>query len=235
MLVKADFHIHTSEDKEDSFIKYSAKEMIDEASRKGFNVISFTLHRKVFDIENLKDYAKKKGIVLIRGVEAKIEEKHVLIYNITADEHSKLESFEDLRILKRKNKDIFVIAPHPFMFRSPITKNCIQEKYSQNKDLFDALEIQQFYSFFMNSNRKTIKIAKMDGKPLIANSDSHFLRYFGRHYTFVDVNGHLNEKNLFKAIKEGKTRIVSNMNFFVFCSMLFNFLVHSVKKEHFRS
>jgi predicted metal-dependent phosphoesterase TrpH len=235
MLVKSDLHIHTSDDNEDNFIKHSAKDIIDVASNKGFNVLAFTLHRQILPLDKLKLYAKKKNILLISGVEAKIEGKHVLIYNITPEEYSKINVFDDLRKLRQKNKNIFVIAAHPFMFKSIITKNCLQEKYFENKDLFDALEIQQFYSFFMNANKKTIKVAKNDGKPIVASSDLHFKRHFGIHYTIVDVNGPMNEKNFFNAIKQGKTQIISNVKFSTFCNMLVSFFLCAFTKKHFRS
>lgn len=233
--VKADLHIHTSGDKEDPFIKYSEKEIIDCASEKGISVIAITHHKSVFEIKSLKNYAKKKKVLLIQGVEAKIEGKHILIYNITPEEHSKLTTLEDLRKLRAKNRNIFVIAPHPFMPRSIITQNCVRERYFENKDLFDALEYQQFYSFFMNPNKKTEKIAKEDKKPLFASSDLHFKRFFGSHYTLVDVKGELNEKNFFEAVKRKKTKIVSKVSFFTFCDVLVSHVIQAFGKENFRS
>jgi predicted metal-dependent phosphoesterase TrpH len=238
VLVKADIHIHTNEDTEDKFIKYSLKDIIDEASKKEFGVLAITLHRQVLQsnkYNSLKLYAKKKNILLIRGVEAKIKGKHVLIYNITPEEYSKIDTFEDLRKLRRKNKDIFVMAPHPFMAKNMLTRNCVQDEYFKNKDLFDALEFQQFYSFFMNPNKRTAKIAKEDSKALIASSDLHFKQFFGGHYTIVNVKGPLNEKNFFNAIKNGKTSIVSNVSFGTFCGLFANHIIYAFTKENFRS
>jgi predicted metal-dependent phosphoesterase TrpH len=238
MIIKADLHIHTSDDREDPFINYSAKDIINSAATKGIGVLALTHHRVILQpkkFAELKEYAKSRNILLISGVEAKIEGKHVLIYNITQSEHDKIKSFEDLRSLRKKNKNIFVIAPHPFMIKTPLTKNCLQEKYFQNKDLFDALEYQQFYSFFMNPNKKTQRIAKEDNKPLVANSDLHFIEYFGRNYTLIDVDGPLSERSVFRAIKSGKTKIVSNTNLVVFTGLLFKFLIHGFEKPSFRS
>jgi predicted metal-dependent phosphoesterase TrpH len=235
VLFKSDLHIHTSDDVEDSFIKYSAKDIIDEASNKGINVIAITLHNKLLDIKNLKSYARKKNVLIISGVEAKIEGKHILIYNINSKEYVKIHSFKDLRALKKRNKNIFVIAPHPFMPKSFLTKNCIHDKYFDNKDIIDALEFQMFNSFLLNPNKKTSKIANEDNKPLIANTDLHFKRFFGQNYTLVDVKGVLNEKNFFNAIKQGKTEIVSSTNFLTFLSLLFSHVFYAFKKEKFRS
>jgi predicted metal-dependent phosphoesterase TrpH len=238
MIVKADLHIHTSDDREDPFINYSAKDIINSAASKEIRVLALTLHRVILPpqrFSELKKYAKEKNILLISGVEAKIEGKHVLIYNITQSEHDKIKTFDDLRKLRKKNKDIFVIAPHPFMMKTPLTKNCLQEKYFQNKDLFDALEYQQFYSFFMNPNKKTQEIAKEDNKPLVANSDLHFIKYFGRNYTLIDVDGPLSERRVFRAIKSGRTKVVSTTNLGVFTGLLFRFLIHGFEKPTFRS
>ncbi|MFA6072567.1 MAG: PHP-associated domain-containing protein [Candidatus Woesearchaeota archaeon] len=227
VIVKADLHIHTSDDIYDTYIKHSSIDLINEASKKGINVISITLHNHLIAtkaFEKYKAYAKKKGILLINGVELKIEGKHVLIYNITKDEFSKLKSFNDLRTLKKKNKNVFVIAPHPFMPKNFLTKTCLQDKYFENKDLFDALEIQQFYFCLLNPNKKTIRIAKNDNKAIVANSDSHFLKFFGDNYTLVDVKSKLDEKSFFMSIKKQKTQIVIKNNLFKFINMLLSFI-----------
>lgn len=213
VLVKADLHIHTSEEREDTYISYSAKSIIDVAAEKGINVVAITLHNVVFPINSLKKYAKKKGILVIQGVEAKIEGKHVLIYNISPVEFSKIKSFNDLRLLRKKNKNIFVIAPHPFVPKNFLTRTCVQDRYFENKDLFDALEIQQFAFSLFNPNRKTTRIALQDNKALVANSDCHFLKFFGKHYTIVDVKGTLNENSFFTALKNRRTKLVVNNNF----------------------
>ncbi|MGV8168882.1 MAG: PHP-associated domain-containing protein [Candidatus Nanoarchaeia archaeon] len=227
VLVKADLHIHTSEDIKDRYIKHSAKKLIDEASERGINVVAVTLHEYVLPVKNLKSYAAKKGILLIQGVEAKIEGKHVLIYNISPANFSKIKTFNDLRKLKKENKNIFVIAPHPFVpvnfFTKTWTGTCLQNKYFENKDLFDALEFQQFYSFFFNPNKKTSKVAKNDKKPIIANTDSHFLRFFGEHYSVVDVKGKLNEKNFFAAVNQNRVNVVSNVSLLKFTDMTFSY------------
>jgi len=234
VLVKSDLHIHTSEDKEDTFIKHSAKDLIDFASKQGINVLAITLHEYILPIKNLKTYAKKKNIFLISGVEAKIEGKHVLIYNITSKEFEKIKKFDDLRKLKKKNKNIFVIAPHPFMPKNFLTKICLQDKYFENKDLFDAIEHQMFHFSMFNPNKRTEKISKLDHKPLIANSDVHFLNFFGKNYSTIDVEGKINEKNVFDAIKQNRVTIHNKTNFFTFTKMIIYNIYGELVKLTFR-
>jgi predicted metal-dependent phosphoesterase TrpH len=203
--VKADLHIHTSEEVFDTYIKYSIKDLIDRASELKYDVLALTLHNKVYPIDKIKKYASKKGILLIQGVEATIKGKHTLIYNITPKEFAKIKTFNDLRILRKKNKKIFVIAPHPF-YAGIIS---VRKNYFKNKDIFDALEIHPNCVWFYNSNRKTRKVALADKKPIFANSDLHFLSHFGKSYSIVDVDGKLTEQSFFDAIKKNKVTIHS--------------------------
>ena len=71
MRLKCDLHLHTSEDPRHQ-LHYSAKDMIEEASKKGYHVISITNHNTVTYDQELADFAHEKGILLVPGVEATI-------------------------------------------------------------------------------------------------------------------------------------------------------------------
>ena len=53
--LKADLHLHANEDPEYNSLNYSAKQLIDEASRLKFDVLSFTFHNKVLDGKKFKE------------------------------------------------------------------------------------------------------------------------------------------------------------------------------------
>src|SRR5438034_8390327 len=76
--LRADLHLHTRE--RESFITYDARELIDGAEHAGFQVLSITNHDTVTFSADLEAYARERGILLIPGVEATIEGKHVLLY-----------------------------------------------------------------------------------------------------------------------------------------------------------
>ena len=99
MDLKADLHLHTRDG--DRFIAYDARGLIDRAARDGFVTFS----------EDLGAYARERGILLIPGVEATIEGKHVLLYNIDVDPE-RIRTFADLR--RRRSPEWLVVAPHPF-------------------------------------------------------------------------------------------------------------------------
>ncbi|MQY59231.1 MAG: hypothetical protein GH144_06450, partial [Clostridia bacterium] len=76
--LKADLHLHTKEDPKDK-VKYTAKQLIDEAWRQKFDVLAITNHNMVLYDDYLKKYALDKGIVLIPGIEVKVEGKHIIL------------------------------------------------------------------------------------------------------------------------------------------------------------
>ena len=79
-LLKTDFHLHTRE--AESFIACDACGLIDRAALEGFQVLSITNHDTLTFSEGLAAYARARGGLLIPGVEATIERRHVLLYNV---------------------------------------------------------------------------------------------------------------------------------------------------------
>ena len=154
---------------------------------------------------------KKKGILLISGVERYIEGKEVLLYNVSQSDIEKIKTFDDLRIFKKK-KNILVIAPHPFFKRS----NCLGKKLLENIDVFDAIEYSHFYLSFFNLNKMAVKIAKKHKLTLIGNSDTHYLKQIEMTYSLIDSKKSID--SIFKAIKKGnvilKTKPISLKYFF---------------------
>ena len=198
-MLKADLHIHTHEDPNDGYkIKYSAKEFITVASKMGYDIIAITNHDAVYYNDEIAEFARRKGILLIPAIERTVEGKHVLIYNITKEEAEKIKTFEDLR--KFKNKDNLIIAAHPYFLISSLGK-----KFLENIDIFDAVEYSFFFTRIINFNRKAVKIAKKYGKPVVGTSDLHNMKYFGFNYTLIDSQKHI--PFIIKAIKKNKIEL----------------------------
>ena len=62
-------------------VPHSTTEMIDHAAELGFEVMAVTNHDFMSHTDDLADYAAWRGVLLIPGVEATIENRHVLLYN----------------------------------------------------------------------------------------------------------------------------------------------------------
>jgi len=197
-MLKADFHMHYGKERFHD-TGYSAKQLIDHCASLGYKVMALTRHDEFSD-PRLVSYAKKKGILLILGIEATVEGFHVLVLNVRKGD--RLKTFDDIRRLKRK-KDILVIAPHPY-FPSDI---CLKSKLADNIDVFDAVEYSHFYTYLVNFNRKAMKIAVKYGKPIVGTSDCHQLYQIGYTYTVLECRKNL--KDVLDAVRKGKGGVVS--------------------------
>ncbi|MBW2995052.1 PHP domain-containing protein [Candidatus Woesearchaeota archaeon] len=194
-MLKSDFHIHTNCRTDN--LGYSARDLIKAASKLGYDVLSITNHNcRTYD--NVKSYAKKKGILLIPGAEVNVGRKHVIILNTKHD--SNLSNPEQLE--KMKKEGAFLIAPHPFF---PHPSSMRMDFFLQHKHLFDALEYSFFYTKHINYNKKVIAMGKKYNIPVVACSDLHGLNNLDRIFTFVDADKNID--SVLEAIRKNKIKI----------------------------
>lgn len=201
MRLKADFHLHTSEDGYDR-IRYHALTLIDRLAAHGFEVASITNHSIFLFCDYLVQYAADKGIVLIPGIEALLKKRHVIILNCDKDAE-KIKTFADLRAYREDHPECFVVAPHPFYPRS----SCLRHDLLENPELFDGIEYCHFYTFLLNFyNYKAQRVAKKLKKPLIGTSDAHCLNHLNTTYSIVDAP-EKNVKSIINALKAGNVKV----------------------------
>jgi len=198
--LKADLHIHTNEDTFEK-IRYSAKELIDLASQKGFDVLSITNHEMVTFNRELEEYARRKGILLIPGVEPVIQGKDILIYNLPDYEPGTIKTFEDLK--RYKGDYTLIIAPHPF-FPSP---RSLLSLFQEAAPALDAIEYCHHYTRRVNFNRKAVQKARELNLPLVGSSDAHLLTQLGTTYSLIASEKEVNA--VIRAIKEKKVEVVT--------------------------
>lgn len=205
-MLKADFHMHTKEDPYDWFITYTAKDLIRLAAKKKFDVLSITLHNRVLFSNSLKDFAKKRGILLIPGAEPMIEKKDVLLVNVTNEQLSRIKKLKDLDKIR---DSALVVAPHPFF----LTGNCLEGKLIDNIKRFDAIEFSHFYTRalinpffkFIAGNAKALAVAEKYKKPVIGTSDAHKLYEFGTTYTTLDCEKR--KEDILEAVRKNKIKL----------------------------
>ena len=179
-MLKADFHVHTADDYSDS-ISYSSEMVIDSAASMGFDVLALISHDVFYESERLREYALRKGILLIYGVEREIAGKHVLILN-PDKEQQEVNSFESLR--KVRGRTEVVIAPHPFY----PSMSCLWKELYNNLDLFDAVEFcSMYFRFFNVFNWVATRIAHRYNLPIVGTTDAHIWPYKGQTYSLVDA------------------------------------------------
>ena len=208
MILKTNLHFHTKKD--DIGITYDIYKAVDYAKEQGFNVLAYTSHKKFKFKQEYADYASQKGILLIPGIEVEIKRKHVVILNCEK-EAEEIKTFEDLADYKRKNPQIFVIAPHPFVWNS----KSLSSKLLANINLFDAIELTVFSNKIFNFNKKAQEVAEKYQKPLVATSDTHFLKDFNRGYALINVEVPTSRESIFAAIRKGDFQNkLNSMNLF---------------------
>jgi predicted metal-dependent phosphoesterase TrpH len=179
-VLKADFHTHTADDPHDA-IPYDAFELVDRAAALGYSALGITLHDRQAAIDEVADYGRRRGVIVISGIERTIRGKHVLLLNFSRAAEN-VETFEDVGRLKAEPGGV-VIAPHPF-YPMP---SCLGRSLDRHADLFDAVEINAFYLRSCNFNRRAIEWARRHGKPMVGNADVHRLSQLGSTYSLVDA------------------------------------------------
>ncbi|NIA08969.1 MAG: hypothetical protein GWP10_04195 [Nitrospiraceae bacterium] len=198
-ILKADLHIHTSEDPQD-LIMYSATELIDMAQGLGYSVLAITNHNRVTYSGYLRDYAKERGIVLIPGVEATIQGRHVLLYNLDFQQVNR----RDITSLQRlKGPNNLIIAPHPYYPSLVALRGMLR----RHVDLFDAVEWCHFYNNLLNFNRPAVRFAEKHHLPMVGTSDAHQRQQFHTTYSLVDAEPE--PEAIIQAIKSGEIQIVT--------------------------
>ena len=217
MKLKTNLHFHSSEDPLDS-ITYSLFEGIDKAKSHNFDVLASTLHNKCGATEEHIAYAKSKNLLLISGIEKDIytnhqDKNHVVILNCDKDAE-KIHDFDDLRSYKANNPEIFILAPHPYMYGS----FSLHDNLTKYIDIFDAIEHSWFYTKWFDRNQKAEQVAKEHKKPFVCTSDTHFFDFMDDHYTTIEAD-EVTPKACFEAIQnhnhENTTRERSLYDIFV--------------------
>ncbi len=179
-MLKADLHIHTKGDPVDTHLQYTAQDIVNLAAKQKFDVLGITWHNKIFETNQLRTYAKKKGITLLQGVELTVNNHHTLVYNITKEEAAKVKTLEDLYQFK---DHVLIGAPHPFF----LLPSCLGNSVFKHPKLFDFVEHSHFYTKRINFNKKAIFAAAQLKIPLVGNSDVHHLSMFGKDFTHIDA------------------------------------------------
>lgn len=227
MLFKANFHFHTSADRED-YIRYSTEEGIDRAAKRGFSVLALTCHNTFAWTQEYAGYAKGRGILLIPGIEVSIhetpsEERHTVILNCDKEAEN-VHSFAALEGYRKSHPDIFVLAPHPY-YPHFTKKMSLMERLDEYIDLYDGIEQSWFYSRHVDRNKQAEVMAKRHNLPYISTSDTHFFNFLDTDYCVIEADEKTPEA-LFRALRAGSYRNMTRPKKLV-SEMLFPMLRHT--------
>jgi predicted metal-dependent phosphoesterase TrpH len=181
-MLKADLHTHSCEDPVDR-IPYDARALIKRAAALGYSALAITLHDRQLPLTELTAIARDHGVVLVPGIERTIRGKHVLLLNFPSSAAEQVGNFDELARLRRRSNGL-VVAPHAFYpHPTALGRRLVQT----HANLFDAIEVNAFYTRLTDFNRPAVQWARAHGKPLVGNGDVHRLSQLGRTFSLIDA------------------------------------------------
>jgi hypothetical protein len=195
-MLKIDLHTHSGDDPQDR-IRYSSLDLIDRAAGHGFDALAITNHNEITRSSELSDHAAARGILLLPGVEITAEGCHILVINpefsVSPRDRFLLSDIPGL-----KTPASLFIAPHPYF----VIFQSLGRKVEELLPHFDAIELGSYHNRLIDFNRPARRLAARSGKPLLATSDCHTIRQFGRSYSLVDADRSL--PSIIAAVKAGR-------------------------------
>jgi predicted metal-dependent phosphoesterase TrpH len=200
---RVELHSHCLGDPVDTYLGHNIFEQIDQAKAVGLDALAVTWHRKVCLHHEAEAYARERGILLISGMEAEVERKHLVVLNLAPGDLNPDTTWDEIRALRRRRPEVFVLAPHPF-YPHP---SCLGRALQGNADCIDAVEWCVLHLDWLpggvNPNLKAARWAHAHDKPLVACSDAHKLSDIGRNASTVEAD-ELSAASIFQGIRAGR-------------------------------
>ena len=191
--MKIDFHVHTNFST-DSTIK--VKDLAKKSQELGV-IPAITDHSTIA----ANNEFRKTGVKFIPGEEIRTDCGDLIVLYPTEEIEPHI-LFPDA-IDRIKEQGAISILPHMY----DITRYGCGDKYA---GLVDAIEIFNARCLNKSFNERAAGIARRMKKPGVAGSDSHFLFEFGKTYTELPDFDIENPKELMKALKSEKKKIIGN-------------------------
>jgi predicted metal-dependent phosphoesterase TrpH len=187
-----DLHVHT---KYSGDAKITPKELVNQLHAHPFiKGVAITDHDTIRGYKEVGKLAKAYAdILIIPGIEASVENGHLIILGIE-EFPTDLSSIGNV-IDFTKERDGIVVIPHPYR------EHGIGD-ISENIEA-DAIEILNPHAT-QEENKKAENLARKINLPCVAGSDAHSLQEMWRAYTKIDAKQEVDD--ILKAIKKGKVR-----------------------------
>jgi predicted metal-dependent phosphoesterase TrpH len=199
---RVDLHNHCQGDPIDP-LHHTIFEHIDVAKKAGLDAIAMTWHRQVCEDEVAEAYARDRGMLMIRGMETEIENRHLVVLGVRAGDLAGETTWDEIRALRARKPGVLVFAPHPF-YPHPA---CLNHLLNGNADCIDAVEWCALHVRWLPSrvspNLRAARWAHRHGKPLLACSDAHSPAAIGRNPSTVEAD-ELTEEAILEAVRSGR-------------------------------
>lgn len=179
-MIEVDLHTHTDSSC-DSLT--TPESLFRTAVRRGLGAVAITDHGNFRSCERLKNTEIPEGLLVIRGEEACTEVGDIigLFMQEAVGARSALEVIDEIH-----SQGGLVMFPHPYRGHS---------WKMMNDDILRGIDIIEGYNGRTPErlNREAVSLAEKLGKPVMANSDSHFWPEIGRCRTVLRCGADVEE------------------------------------------
>jgi predicted metal-dependent phosphoesterase TrpH len=201
-MLRVQLHLHTRKSKGKRIPTESLiypKKAIDFAKKAEIDALVFTDHNTTLAYKERKSYARKKGILLINGVEIDTLDGHLIGIGVGEGIESclkrKVRALEAAELIKSWGGEVYI--PHPFDF---LGKGLGRKL----KEVDGVVEVFNPLNIFGSGDELACRLASKLGKAKAVGADAH--TYETISYALTLVNSELEEDAIIKAIKNGKTK-----------------------------
>ncbi len=200
---RVELHTHCQGDPIDRHLSHSIYEHIDRAKEVGLDAIAVTWHQKIFHNPDAVEYARQKGVLLIPGMEADVDRKHVVVLNVAESDLPGEPTWAQIRTLRARKPEMLVMAPHPF-YPHP---TCLGKTMDEHADCIDIVEWCAIHVNWLpgrvNPNLRAARWAHKHGKALVACSDAHTLAAIGKNASTVEAE-EFTVESIFEGLRAGR-------------------------------
>jgi len=208
MEMKIQLHMHTTESR-GTRIKYDSiitpKKAVDTLKKGGFAAFAVTDHNTTTAFHKIEDYAKKNGLILIKGIEVNTADGHLIGLGIHEGIEKNLKrtmsALEVGDIIKESGGYVYV--PHPF----DIKREGLGRKIKEVEGIVEVFNSMNIYGF---EDKYARYFAKKFGRPIAAGADAHMLSMLD--LGTIIVNSEPEEHSILKSIVKGKVKL-ENCNY----------------------
>jgi predicted metal-dependent phosphoesterase TrpH len=202
MRFRVDLHNHCQGDPSDP-LQHTIFEHLDAAKSAGLDALAMTWHRKVCRDEAAEAYARERGMLLMSGMEAEINGRHLVVLGVREGDLPGQTTWDEVRALRVRRPEVVVMAPHPF-YPHPA---CLNGELNGHDDCIDAVEWCALHTHWLpsrvNPNLRAARWAQRHGKTLVACSDAHSVAAVGRNASTVEA-AELTEEAILAGVRAGR-------------------------------
>lgn len=175
--ITCDLHVHTNASADGHC---TIEDVLRQAKAVGLDAVAVTDHDSTKSA--IRALGLETDVLVIPGIEVSTKQGHVLLLGTTEEFPKGEDALETIR--KGKKAGCLVIIPHPYHhFRHAVGLHLKEALIAA-----DALEGYNSRYYTQGPNKKAVRFAKRNNKPVTAGSDAHDCQFTGYGINVVEAD-----------------------------------------------